>query len=113
VSGWVSIFPPIIAGILIDKGYIHGILAAAPILLILGPIIENGDHRSHEKTLIINKVMVTIGSDLLNMALLNTMIRWFRDQISLPIVFALYFTVMPLLGCIWTSKHWSEFIEPG
>ena len=111
-GSWVSIFTPIVAGILIDLGYIHGVLFAAPLLLILGPIIEQGDHRSHEKTLIINKVMVTIGSDMLNMALIITMVRWFRDQISLPMVFALYFTITPLAGCIWTAKHWGEFITP-
>ena len=112
ISSWVSIAPPIVAGILIDLGYIHVVLFLAPILMVLSPVIEQGDHRSHENTLLITKVVVTIGADLLDMALIITMVRWFRDQISLPIVFALYFTVMPLAGCIWTAKHWTEFTKP-
>jgi len=97
---------------LIDLGYIHVVLALAPILMILAPVIEMGDHRSHEKTLLICKIIFTIGAELLDIALLVTIVRWFRDQISLPIVFALYYTVMPLVGCIATSANWSDYITP-
>ena len=47
VGSWVCIAPPIIAGVIIDLGFINAVLAFAPILMILGPAIEDGDHRSH------------------------------------------------------------------
>lgn len=94
-------------------GYLHAILFISPLAMLVGPIIEHADERSHLETIILSKIIYKIGEEMFNISIIVVMIRWFRDQVSLPIVFAFHYTLMPLVACIWTYQNWeTEFTVP-
>ena len=46
IDSYVAVVPPLISGLLIDKGYISVVLIMAPLLMVGAPAIELLDERS-------------------------------------------------------------------
>lgn len=46
IDSYIAVIPPLISGLLIDKGHINIVLIVAPIFMIGAPVIELLDERS-------------------------------------------------------------------
>ena len=58
IDSYVRVAPPLIAGIMIDKGYLHLTLFIASIIMVLGPVVEYFDQRADESGIVTSIVCV-------------------------------------------------------
>ena len=54
IDAYVSVVPPLLAGYLVDKGYLHYVLVVGSILMLGGPGIELLESRSNELAIIMS-----------------------------------------------------------
>lgn len=79
IDSYIAVIPPLISGLLIDKGYIAIVLITAPILMAGAPAIELLDERSTETGIVLSHVCYSLGYGMFEIAQIIVLIKWFRD----------------------------------